>query len=120
MSPRLEIELPRERGCARIARHQVESLCRDAVCRDSLDDLKLVVSELVDNAFLHGSGHIGLKLALCDGRVRIEVRDEGSAHGIAIRPEAPGIGGWGLRIVDRLSLAWGAADAHVWAELPVT
>ncbi len=118
MSPCLEIELPRDRGCARIARRQVDSLCQGELADEPLGDVKLVVSELVDNAFLHGTGQIRLKLALADGRVRVEVLDDGPEWAIAIRREEPGVGGWGLRIVDRLSLAWGSANAHVWAELP--
>lgn len=115
---RLDVQLPRHRGCARIARRQIESLYHGTLGEDSLDDLKLVVSELVDNAFLHGTGQIRLKLALADDRVRVEVLDDGPECAIGIRSDAPGVGGWGLRIVDRLSLAWGSADAHIWAELP--
>jgi anti-sigma regulatory factor (Ser/Thr protein kinase) len=89
----------------------------------ALDDLKLVVSELVDNAYLHGRGEIQLKLGPGEHGVRIEVIDEGQGAAIRIRERSPDqLGGFGLRLVDGLSCAWGAYEGttHVWAELPLS
>jgi serine/threonine-protein kinase RsbW len=84
-------------------------------------DLKLVVSELVHNAFLHGRGDITLHFIRGEDRVRIEVVDEGENAALTIREEGLARGGYGLRIVDKLALAWGAHEGttHVWAELPI-
>ena len=84
-----------------------------------MDDLRIVVSELVNNAVLHGSGNVSLRSQVEQGRVRLEVADEGreGRPGIRTRP-ADDTGGWGLRILDSVSLGWGVLGAHgVWAEL---
>jgi hypothetical protein len=51
--------------------------------------------------------------------VRVEVVDSGTSIGVAMcRPD--GIGGWGLRLVDRIADRWGVigeTGAHVWFEL---
>jgi two-component sensor histidine kinase len=80
--------------------------------------VKLVVSELVSNAFLHGKGGIELRLSSRRGRVRIEVIDEG--EGAAVRASRQGEY-HGVDIVDALALTWGAraGSTHVWAELPL-
>ena len=114
------VELPRGHDAAGIARRFL-----DAICGDRLDDLaytnaRLIISELVTNAFMHGTGRIFLRLEERDGTLRIEVVDEGSGAVPAIREQPEnGVGGWGLRIVDTLSLQWGAFEGttHVWAEI---
>jgi anti-sigma regulatory factor (Ser/Thr protein kinase) len=120
MSRRVEARLPRERGCAGIARRFVEEHFTGEVEGEALDDLRLVATELVENAYLHGRGEIRLRLEAVGDRVRIEVIDEGEGEAIKIRREAEdGLGGYGLRVVDRLSESWGAHEGttHVWAEL---
>lgn len=81
---------------------------------------RLVVSELVTNAYLHGEGRIELRAALEDGRLRVEVVDEGTGNVPEIREAADESGGFGLRLVDQLSSRWGAFEGttHVWADLP--
>lgn len=77
------------------------------------------MSELVNNAVVHGRGAIGLRVSRRRGRVRIEVTDEGKdatiRTGIHDMPH-------GLDIVEAVSLAWGPYEGstHVWAELPVS
>lgn len=90
------------------------------VPQPALYDIKLVVSELVDNAFLHGCGQIMLRAAPIDDRIRIEVIDEGQGAAIKIREDGPELGGWGLRVVDGVAAAWGAYEGttHVWADVP--
>jgi anti-sigma regulatory factor (Ser/Thr protein kinase) len=84
-----------------------------------LGDLQLVMSELVANALLHGSGTIGVDLSLLDGCLRLEVRDGGGASLPRVRP-GESVGGWGLRFVDQLSDRWGvdhdATGTIVWIE----
>ena len=74
-------------------------------------DFELAVSELVSNALLHGEGRIHVQLSCdADGRVRLEVGDEGRDGGDAPRPHLVDrrFGGWGLRFVDQLAESWGA------------
>jgi LytS/YehU family sensor histidine kinase len=88
---------------------------------DVLDDAMIVVSELVNNAVVHGEGRITLDLRRTGDRLRVEVVDEGTGEAPAIRQraQADAVGGWGLHIVGVLSEAWGAHEGttHVWAEI---
>jgi anti-sigma regulatory factor (Ser/Thr protein kinase) len=86
-----------------------------------MDETKLVVSELVDNAYLHGDGEIHLMLEPREDHVLVEVVDHGQGAALKIPERGPdGFGGFGLRLVDQLASAWGAHEGttHVWAELP--
>jgi anti-sigma regulatory factor (Ser/Thr protein kinase) len=92
----------------------------------SLDDGRLVVSELVGNAVRHSGcrdeHQLKIAVRLRNERLLISVHDPGLS-GQAARPAgednlAPG--GWGLRIVEELTEAWGTdrPDGYrVWAEL---
>lgn len=118
MGDLLRSELPREPGCGGAARRLVERFLRERRLEALADDARIIVSELVNNAYLHGRGRIELTVRLiCPGRVRIETTDQGSA---AVRMrEADGYGGHGLQIVSKLAAAWGAdrRPTRVWAEL---
>jgi anti-sigma regulatory factor (Ser/Thr protein kinase) len=94
----------------------------------SLADGLLVASELVTNAVKH-SGCTGVHDLRVDiGRRRdgllISVHDPGLS-GTAVEPvrsERSEPGGWGLQLIERLSVRWGSErpDGYrVWAELPV-
>jgi anti-sigma regulatory factor (Ser/Thr protein kinase) len=117
----VQIELPRHRSCGATARRVVEEYAGEELKRDELEDLKLVVSELVGNAYLHGEGRIWLKLNRREHRIRVEVIDQGEGATVRVRPRRTVEHGHGLKIVDRLASAWGAHEGttHVWAELPL-
>jgi anti-sigma regulatory factor (Ser/Thr protein kinase) len=118
----IDVRLPRSRQCAAIARRLVEEHLGGNSPQDRLDDVKLVVSELVDNAYLHGRGQLRLVLRPTGRFVRIEVIDEGRGAAIKIRERAADeAGGFGLKLVEQLSSAWGAYEGttHVWAEVPL-
>lgn len=119
MTGSLEVELPRKRACGGLARRLLEQQFGHTLDRSTLADLKLVTSELVNNAFVHGKGRIRLRLDASQERVRIEVMDEGENAAIKIRRLGVRGGGHGLRLVDHLCAAWGAFEGstHVWAEL---
>jgi anti-sigma regulatory factor (Ser/Thr protein kinase) len=116
-----EVELPRDRSCATRARRWLEQQVPPGIDDTTLDDLKLVTTELVENALIHGKGRIVLRLEVRREALRVEVTDEGKDAAIAIRTRGLEIGGWGLVLVDRLAERWGAFEGttHVWAELPV-
>jgi anti-sigma regulatory factor (Ser/Thr protein kinase) len=103
------------------ARAMLDALAAD-VAPDTLGDLRIVVSELVSNAIKYGPGspvHVELEVSAPD-HVRGEVVDDGSP---AIAPrihERPGEhGGYGMRLVDALTAAWGVREGStdVWFEL---
>jgi anti-sigma regulatory factor (Ser/Thr protein kinase) len=86
-----------------------------------MDAARLLVSELMTNAVLHGpdaEGECDLALDHDGERLRVEVRDGGAGF---VRPtEVRDIGGWGLMFVDRLSDRWGIAEGaptSVWFEI---
>jgi serine/threonine-protein kinase RsbW len=94
-----------------------------------LDDGLLVASELVTNAVLHSGCAIDhvirVRASLSEDHLLISVHDPGLS-GQEATPRSPaqlGVGGFGLQIVDRLALRWGAErpDGYwVWAELATT
>jgi anti-sigma regulatory factor (Ser/Thr protein kinase) len=81
---------------------------------------RLLVSELITNAVLHGAGRIRLSADLDDDRLRVEVRDEGSGLEREARATSgPELRGHGLTIVEAGSSRWGIHEGttHVWAEI---
>lgn len=85
------------------------------------ENVLLVTSELVTNAYRHGKGTIEVRLQPMRTQVLIEVIDEGDPGGVAIREGSGETGGWGLRIVDQLADEWGVRNGttRVWAKLPL-
>ncbi|MFJ7213915.1 ATP-binding protein [Amycolatopsis sp. NPDC098790] len=76
-------------------------------CDSVVDDALLLLTELATNALQHGTGRPVLRLSVGAGHVRIEVFDDDPAPPVRRAPGADG--GWGLALVERLSLAWGTA-----------
>jgi anti-sigma regulatory factor (Ser/Thr protein kinase) len=115
------IEISRSRDCARQARHAVALGLAEFASADRLDDMMLVASELVTNAYRHGEGKIQLRLAVVEGQASVEVVDEGPPGRIKLLEREPDQGGWGLRLVDELASEWGVYEGstHVWAMLPL-
>lgn len=107
-------DLSRSAASARTARELVRA---HATMLDSRrrEDAVLMVSELVSNALLHGTGVIKLRIEVDGDGVRVEVSDQGN---VALAPSpTPGAhGGWGLRIVDELADGWGVLEGStkVW------
>jgi signal transduction histidine kinase len=84
------------------------------------EDVLLIVSELVSNSVRHSkSTEIDLTVSTQDGRIRVEVSDDGPGF----THETPRGEGMGLAIVEKLSERWGlVSDGRftVWAELSRT
>jgi anti-sigma regulatory factor (Ser/Thr protein kinase) len=114
----VETELPRQPTCCALARRLVEREYGARLDSGTLGDVKLVVSELASNAYLHGTGRIRLRLDADEQRVRVAIMDEGENAVIQIT-QLGSSGGYGLRVVDQLCSEWGAYEGstHVWAEL---
>jgi anti-sigma regulatory factor (Ser/Thr protein kinase) len=90
----------------------------------ALDDLRLLITELVTNAVVHGEpGDDVIRVSVTrDGdRVHAEVVDSSSAEEIRPKPLDPASpGGFGLHLVQELSDRWGVRHGTrtcVWFEL---
>jgi anti-sigma regulatory factor (Ser/Thr protein kinase) len=119
----MTLSLPRDPACAAQARDFVRAELGTQMTELALERALLTVSELVTNAWKHGEGAIELRYEPAEGYVRFEVVDEGTGAIPAIRRTAGDqTGGWGLRIVEELSLRWGCFEGttHVWAEISLS
>jgi len=108
----------------RVARRFLQDHCERWGCAKYLPDVNLVLSELVTNALTHAGTSCEFRARFSQGRLRLEVRDDG--HGTPDLKAAPAESedGRGLMIVSSLAEAWGVeteADGGktVWAELEV-
>ena len=94
--------------------------------QETLDDVRLLVSELVTNSIRHGNllpeGWIRVKITAGQGRVRAEVWDSGPGFDPPPAPDTGGASGWGIYLLDRVADRWGIVrnDATcVWFEIDV-
>lgn len=89
---------------------------------DHSRDIALIVSELVTNAVRHAQPPFVVNLSCDDGVVHGDVLDSSSLEP-HLTDQADERGGFGLRIVERLSTRWGCtledAGKRVWFELSV-
>jgi anti-sigma regulatory factor (Ser/Thr protein kinase) len=115
------LSLPKASGSAAAARRFLECV-RDQVSERTLENARLLVSELVANAIEHvrEKGEIELRVSLARGILRVEVLDRGP--GFIPRQRSPDSDrGWGLQYVDRLATSWGVdredERSRVWFEL---
>ncbi|GAA4883911.1 ATP-binding protein [Kitasatospora terrestris] len=84
------------------------------------EDVLLMTSELVTNACLHADGPYELELRRRGPVLRVEVVDRTERPPVLRTGPAAAPGGHGLRVVDRLAVAWGSeargAGKAVWLE----
>jgi PAS domain S-box-containing protein len=120
-------QLPSEPASIARARHAVLRTSHAWELGDAAN-AELVVSELVANAVLHGWGRVTLQLHDTGDGLRIEVEDSNPTPPVATEGHPGRIGGFGMRIVERLA-DWGWRPSRggkvVWArvrpsEPPVT
>lgn len=112
--------LPRQPDAAAQARRFLTRWFQEDLEQPEMFGLKLICSELVNNAVLHGRGDIELRADLNDDRVLIEVVDGGQGFEHVVR-HVPfdQLTGRGLSIVDAEASRWGVHEGttHVWAEV---
>ena len=116
----VEVELPRDPIAGGKARRLLEAMAADSHDMGELGRAKLLVTELVNNAVLHGQGAIILRADLDEDRLHVEVIDEGSGFEREVREQgADELGGRGLSLVDSESSRWGVHEGttHVWFEI---
>ncbi|MCH6164009.1 ATP-binding protein [Streptomyces marispadix] len=70
---------------------------------EHVEEARLVVSELVTNAALHGQGRCRLRLSSDDGTVTVEVRDDGLRLPHVRRPGRDSESGRGIAMVRGLA-----------------
>jgi anti-sigma regulatory factor (Ser/Thr protein kinase) len=102
-----------------VARTQVAELCERGGLASLADTAALLVSELVTNAIMHGSGDITLSVHCDDSQVIVGVSDESTEPPLINKnPPTDRLGGRGLFLVDTLANSWDyqiAADGKtVW------
>ncbi len=120
----LTFELPPRTDAVPTARSALDPLL-GAISAETLDDARLLVSELVTNAIRHaglGPGDvIEVSAAVIDDVLHVAVRDGGVGFRATPRPaESRDVGGWGLYLVSEIADRWGTTeDGHteVWFEL---
>lgn len=82
--------------------------------------MALVTSELVTNAIVHAELAPKVTAKLSGGRVRLEVSDTHPAPPVVQSDDERRAGGFGLRVVETLTHAWGweptGHGKRVWAE----
>ena len=115
-----EVQLSRDVGAAGSARRLLAERYASELADRELDTAKLLTSELVTNAVVHGQGIITMRADLYEGRLRVDVIDEGTGfERVGRRRDPLEKGGWGLELVDSESSRWGIREGttHVWFEL---
>jgi len=116
----VDIDLPREPTAGRRARDLLGARLGSELDQAELDTAKLLVTELVNNAVVHGRGRIALRVHLDAHRLRIDVIDGGCGFERTARAgELDDFGGRGLWIVDAVASRWGVHEGttHIWFEL---
>lgn len=116
----LEVKLPHTPEAPAIARRCIVRWLAREVEADELQTAKLLVSELVTNAVVHGHGEITLRATLDEDRLLVDVIDQGQGFEGAVRQrDFASVGGRGLAIVDAEASRWGIHEGttHVWFEL---
>lgn len=94
--------------------------------RDHLPLLKLLSSELITNAILHGPerGLVTVRVVRMDGHLRVEVDDEGAAPPQLRNPDTGEVSGRGILLIDTHATRWGwerraTVGKTVWFDLAV-
>jgi len=87
-----------------------------------IEDAATIVSELVTNAIVHGSGEASLVIEVSERRLHVEVLDTDPTVALAPLDVGPSAAhGRGLAIVDALASAWGVeprlVGKAVWFDL---
>ncbi|MEU9859974.1 ATP-binding protein [Streptomyces sp. NPDC047971] len=90
-----------------------------------VEDILLLVSEVVTNAYTHGGTPYELRIDRADGRLWVQVSDTSP---VRPRPHGPHLAsrssGHGLYLLERLSSAWGSRrrgeGKAVWFEVDLT
>jgi DNA-binding NarL/FixJ family response regulator len=104
------------------ARRFVETTLEEWDCADSLEIVKLLVSELVTNAVLHAGSDAEVVVQLTPSVLHVEVMDGSPVMPVLRQPGSSDTSGRGLALVDNFASAWGtrrlAHGKSVWFDVP--
>jgi anti-sigma regulatory factor (Ser/Thr protein kinase) len=117
---RYEQQLPRNADAPGLARRSLARWCGEALTWRELHRARLLASELVTNAVMHGVGEIQLRADLDENRLLVEVLDRGRGFEYEVREVGiDQVGKRGLWIVDAFASRWGLHEGttHVWFEI---
>ncbi|MEO3976007.1 ATP-binding protein [Streptomyces sp. CAU 1734] len=98
-----------------------------AVCRHNgldepevIDSVRLVVTEIITNAIVHGEGHDIRFTMICDPPTEVVVEVDDHAMGIPVLKvsDIEDEQGRGLFLIDALSSAWGRKGTATWCVIP--
>ena len=95
----------------------------DGLDQDTVDIIRLLVSELVTNSVRHAEARaVDMRVQVSPEQVRLDVTDRGPGFEFVEREHDQDVeGGWGLYLVDRLADRWGISKeggaSRVWVEL---
>jgi anti-sigma regulatory factor (Ser/Thr protein kinase) len=115
--------LPSDLTAARLARERLGVACA-GMSTMKVDVARLLVTELVANAVLHGSGVVILVVARDGEGVRVSVDDESPDPPVVVESRSLMEHGSGMRLVAALADSWGVDQRgdgqpgkRVWFEL---
>jgi anti-sigma regulatory factor (Ser/Thr protein kinase) len=111
--------LARTLDASKQARAVVSEALGDALDRDRISDLALVVGELVNNAVRHGREPMGLRVIRRGHGVRVELHDGSTELPRFTEPRPQG--GFGMHLISALADRWGTdryddRGKRVWVE----
>jgi phosphoserine phosphatase RsbU/P len=116
------LELTINGGTSAPARARTALKAFEGTLRDFADDVRLLTTELVTNAVVHGGADsdtsIGVRIEASTDAIRGEICHPGPRFEARPRPEEQK---FGLHLVDQLADRWGhepiGSHNHVWFEL---
>ena len=121
VAPLRTYALPRHADAPGIARRMCSAACHDWGLAALATDCELLVSEVVTNAVVHGTGPILMELSADAGTMHVSVIDRNTYH-LGLPDDDPmATSGRGLSIVDALATDWGSvvddAGTRVWFDI---
>jgi serine/threonine-protein kinase RsbW len=112
---KFEVHLPSVLGCEKVAMDFAAAVAKQMnFSPERVEDLKTAVAEACTNAIEHGnkldaSTKVGITLTVADGRLQVDVEDEGRGIGDVVKPDieekmagASSPRGWGIFLIDSL------------------
>src|SRR4051794_9775817 len=116
----VKLHLPSRPDSPMTARHRLGEL-EPALAPETMAKLRLLVTELVANSVRHARGTpIEVTVTVDDATVRAEVSDGGAGFDAPVPDPSPmKSSGWGLFLVRKMALRWGAEPdtGTVWFEV---
>lgn len=89
----------------------MEDAC-DGLPDERVDTARLLVTELVANAVIHGTGEVVLGILRRRQTLRVEVSDGSTTAPVLAERGGLRESGAGLRLVDALATRWGTGARH--------